>query len=672
MKVSSIYFLSIFSFFSISLQAQQKSAIKFGNVSVKDFEQKIYTIDSNANAVVIADIGSSMIEGNTKSWFSLIYKHFKRVHILNKNGYDAANVSISLYTSENGEEELDRLKAVTYNLENGKVVETKLDVKTNVFKDKVNKNWVVKKFTFPNVKEGSIIEFEYTKNSDFLQNLEPWEFQGAYPRIWSEYNLSIPDFLGYVFLAQGYQQFDIKDKKSTSQYFTISDSRSAEASARTSFNANVTENRWVINNVPALKEESFTSTLNNHITKIEFQLSEYREPLVYQNVMGTWPKLSEDLMKSEYFGLQLTRDNGWLNDILNPLVKGISSKTLVAKKIYEYVRDNYTCTDYSDVYINQNLKNLVKSKNGSVAEINLLLTAMLRHEDILADPVLLSTRTHGFIYAVYPIMSKFNYVVVQANLDGEKLVLDASEPRLGFGYLPLRCYNGPAKIINGSVEEIDLSSDKITEQKSSITFIINNEKGESVGTKNQYPGYFESLTTRNTIKEKGKSQLEKDLLKSMGSDITISNLKIDSLDTFENSIGISYDFEFPKNKEDVLYINPLFGDLYKENPFKSAERFYPVEMPYLINEAYTLQMEIPVGYVVDELPRSMVVKLNEDDDGIFEYRISKSASNISFRYSLKINRTNFMPDEYKTLREFFNLVVAKQSEQIVFKKKVTP
>ena len=87
---------------------------------------------------------------------------------------------------------MDKLRAVTYNLENGKVVETKLDVKSNVFKDKIDKNRVVKKFTFPNVKEGSIIEFEYTLVSDFLNNLQPWEFQGAYHRLWSEYNLSLP------------------------------------------------------------------------------------------------------------------------------------------------------------------------------------------------------------------------------------------------------------------------------------------------------------------------------------------------------------------------------------------------------------------------------------------------------------------------------------------------
>ena len=47
------------------------------------------------------------------------------------------------------EEELESVKAYTYNLENGKVVETKLDVKSGVFKDKISKNLVVKKFTFP-------------------------------------------------------------------------------------------------------------------------------------------------------------------------------------------------------------------------------------------------------------------------------------------------------------------------------------------------------------------------------------------------------------------------------------------------------------------------------------------------------------------------------------------
>ena len=118
------------------------------------------------------------------------------------------------------EEELVTLKAVTYNLENGKVVETKLETKSAVFKDKINKNLVVKKFTFPNIKEGSIIEYEYKLNSDFIFNLQPWDFQGEYPCLWSEYNVSLPEFYYYVTLTQGYQPFYIKDRKDRRDNFT--------------------------------------------------------------------------------------------------------------------------------------------------------------------------------------------------------------------------------------------------------------------------------------------------------------------------------------------------------------------------------------------------------------------------------------------------------------------
>src|SRR5258706_382235 len=135
----------------------QKSDVKFGNVSEKDFATKIYSIDSNANAVVIADIGLSKLIGNTKGWFSLEFKRYRRVRLLNKNGFDVATEEIPLYSEGQVEEQISNLKAVTYNLENGKVVETKLE-KENIFKDKLSKNWVIKKFTFPNIKEGSVID----------------------------------------------------------------------------------------------------------------------------------------------------------------------------------------------------------------------------------------------------------------------------------------------------------------------------------------------------------------------------------------------------------------------------------------------------------------------------------------------------------------------------------
>jgi len=655
------------SFISFS---QEKSPAKFGNVSPKDFETKIYPVDSNAHAVVIADIGHSSIEGNTKNWFSLNFKHYKRVHILNKNGYDIANVSIHLYSNGTDEAKLEKLKAVTYNLENGKVVESKLDVKSAVYKDKYDKNFIIKKFTFPNVKEGSIIEFEYTIISDFLRFLQPWEFQGEYPRLWSEYNLMLPFFFNYVFLTQGYLRYDINDRQSGNTVYDVTLSQDAGPSERISLKSNYTDYRWVIKNVPALKEEGFTSTTKNHIQKIEFQLSEYRQPLTPRTIMTSWPETAKDLMESEAFGQALYKENSWLNELTKPLVKDLTDKKEKARKIFEWVRDNFTCTDHNDFFMNQQLKNVVKSRNGTVAEINLLLTAMLIHENIEAKPVILSTRSNGYTHPIYPLLTRFNYVISLVTIDGKKYYLDASEPRIGFGYLSPRCYNGHCRILEkNNAVAMDLLPDDISENKTTSLFIINDEKGDLVGSVNQTPGYYESLELRNRIKEKGKEELVKGIQKDFGVTIDISNFGIDSLEKYDNPVGIHYDFDIKEEKEDIMYLNPMFGEGFKENPFKSAQRFYPVEMPYTFDETYTLSMEVPQGYVADELPKSLIVKINEESEGLFDYRITQSGNNISLRSRLVFKRATFTPEEYELLREFFNLIVNKHNEQIVFKKK---
>jgi hypothetical protein len=662
--------LSICLFASACLAfAQDKPPVKFGKVSPEDFKTSVYPIDSNANAVIIADIGSTEVVGNTKGWFSLEFKNYRRAHILNKNGYDIGDVSIYIYTRGNMEEELVNLKAVTYNLENGKVVETKLETKSAVFKDKIDKNRVIKKFTFPNIKEGSIIEYQYILKSDFMFNLQPWEFQGEYPRLWSEYNVTIPEFYYYVTLTQGYQPFFLKDQKSRTASFSVSDNTGTGATERANFTAGVTDYRWVVKNVPALKEENFTSTINNHISKIQFQLAEYRYPLTQRNVMGTWRDVTTELLKDEDFGFALNRDNPWLNDVMDAAVHGASDNLQKARNIYAYVRDNVTCTGHSSLYLAQPLKNILKSRNGNEAEINLLLIAMLRKANIDADPVMLSTRSHGYAYALYPLMDRFNYVIAQASIDGRAYYLDASESRLGFGKLNYQCYNGHARVINNQATPLEFTTDSLNERSITSIFVMNDEKGNLVGSLQKTPGYYESYRMRNRIKDKGQDQLFEDIKKRVAVEAVISAKQLDSLGKVDEPLFIKCDFEIKQEKDDIIYMNPMFGEGYKENPFKSAERFYPVEMPYTIDETYLLQLSVPEGYVTDELPKQIALKLNEEGDGMFEYRISESNGTISLRSRLRLKRSYFQPEEYEMLREFFNLVVKKHGEQIVFKKK---
>jgi hypothetical protein len=425
----------------------------------------------------------------------------------------------------------------------------------------------------------------------------------------------------------------------------------------------------VMKDVPALKEESFTSTLANHIARIDFQLSEKRYPLQPQNYMGTWPGLSDALMKSESFGSDLNKNNGWLKDVAQSATEGAKTPFEKAKHIFDYVRDNFTCTDHSDLDLSQNLKNVLKSRNGTVADINLLLIAMLKNQGIETDPVILSTRRHGYTYPIYPIISKFNYVIARVNIDGKNYYLDASQPRLGFGKLGYECYNGHARVINSMATPIDFIPDSIMERKVTSIFLINDEKGNLSGSLQQTPGYYESNTIRNKVKDKGKEQLFADFKRAFTSEVELSETGIDSLSKYEDPVSIHYKFEMKNDKENIMYFSPMFGEGFKDNPFKAAQRFYPVEMPYAMDETFLLRMDVPAGYVVDELPKQVVVKLNEQDDGMFEYRISQSGETISLRSRLRIKRTFFQPDEYEMLREFFNLIVKKHAEQIVFKKK---
>ncbi|MEI9910650.1 MAG: hypothetical protein WDO71_13820 [Bacteroidota bacterium] len=45
------------------------------------------------------------------------------------------------------------------------------------------------------------------------------------------------------------------------------------------------------------------------------------------------------------------------------------------------------------------------------------------------------------------------------------------------------------------------------------------------------------------------------------------------MDKYEEPLAIKYNFEIKQDKEDILYLNPMFSEGYKENPFKSASVF---------------------------------------------------------------------------------------------------
>src|SRR5262249_396656 len=144
--------LSLLSTAAVAQEKIGKIPVKFGKVTPEDFKVDVSALDSSADAVVIADFGNTSFDGDNRGGITLQFKHSKRIQILKRAGFDAATISIPIYFNGNVAEAINGLRAATYNLEGGQVVETKLDDKS-IFSTKLSKHWMTKKFTFPALKE---------------------------------------------------------------------------------------------------------------------------------------------------------------------------------------------------------------------------------------------------------------------------------------------------------------------------------------------------------------------------------------------------------------------------------------------------------------------------------------------------------------------------------------
>src|SRR5579871_1226912 len=210
-KAKLILLSCLFSIFKSSTAvAQDKDPVTYGKVSVADFKlPPSKAIDSNASAVIIADVGNTSFVGNKNGWVSYVFKRHTRIKIIDKKGIDAATIKIRLYKDGDAQEKLDDVQASSYNLVNGAVVQSKLE-KKDIFESKIDKRRIEKKFTLPGVKEDAIIEYSYTITSDFYFNIPEWQFQSIeYPCLWSQYEITIPSLVGYVSLRQGIHPFKI-------------------------------------------------------------------------------------------------------------------------------------------------------------------------------------------------------------------------------------------------------------------------------------------------------------------------------------------------------------------------------------------------------------------------------------------------------------------------------
>jgi len=664
-----VLFLSI-----ASLSYGQFKAPRFGKIEPSELAMTKYNKDTAADALILFDDGKSYFVTNGDGNFQIVFERHCRIKIFKKSAFDLANINIKLFKSDTRKEDMQSFKAATFNVENGKMVQVKLE-KDNKFEES-SKNYNTYKYAFPQIKEGSIIEFSYTITSDFLYNFRGWIFQHSYPALWSQYETDIPEYFDYRLTSKGYLGFAInkEDKGNTSFNFRNESyvSTNGDRTKTEIFTVQaITKNHlFAVSDVPAFKSEPNIDCEDNYIQSIDYELSSIQYPGdVRRSFTETWESVNDKLMRADDFG-DVLKGGGFIKDTVSLLCKGKTTDLEKAAAIYSYVQKRMKWNGHYSIWASNGLKKAYKEHTGTSVEINFLLTLMLQNAGLKVSPVIFSTRDNGIVTSFFPTITNYNSVLTKLDIDDKTYLLDASSEFSPFGVLPANDINGQGLVVNNEKGNwVDLETNTAYNELKTYQLKINTN-GSFEGTINSnYYGYAAMAYRKALSKVKSNDDLIRKIQESQKG-LTVNGFSISNRNNIDEPMSDSLNVTIKDNSDVIgnkIIFTPLLYEALEKNIYTLEDRKYPVNYNYPISEMYIFEYTLPEGYIVESLPKPIKFKL-PDNSIIVSYMIQNIDGKISIAYKRTLAKILFLPDEYQDLKEFYNLIVKKHTEKIILKK----
>jgi hypothetical protein len=639
MKFQSLLIVSFFLIFTISKSNAQTYVL--GKVTVAELEEKAHPKDSTASAAILFSKGIVKIGDNGATETSLQ----RRIKIYKKEGYQWANLQAAFAAGKLANLSITDL--YTYNLVDGNIVKSKVKPEGE-FIEKNNQNYWVKKNAFPDIKEGSIIEFQLKKHGGLY--IQDWNFQEDIPVNYSEFKTIIPDAFVFKRIIKGFLTPKINSQM-----------------ART-YGALATETIYVLKDVPAMKEESYVNNINNYRSGILYEMETIAIPgQITKSFSSNWPTVVRTIYDYENFGTELNK-TGYFDDDLKLVLKGKINPDEKIIAILDYVKSNIKWNNNQGYVCEKGVRKAYKEKSGNCGDINLMLTAMLRYSGLNANPVLISTRSNGIAY--FPTTDAFNYVIAAVETPQGNVLLDATEKFSTTNILPLRDLNWIGRLIrkDGTSEEVDLMPVKISNNIVSMSYDVN-DKGDINGKIRRQISEYNALNFRNDVNEEKESvYLEK--FENENNKIELSDYKRTNEKELLLPVIESFSFVGANLSEvigDKIYINPMLFFLDDKNPFKQEEREYPIDFGFPFVDKYNISIKIPDNYTVEILPKSLGVVM-EDNIGVFKFDIAFNENRIQLSIVHQINDAVIPVNKYEIIKEYYKQMIAKESEKIILKR----
>lgn len=622
-------------------QEKKRLTTNFGEISEQESAMKIYAKDTFASAVVLYEKGKYSFAVIDKRVQLIKYVH-RRIKVFNSKKYEGLEVVIPLYKSDNTNEKLIEIKAATYNEKYVTNVKP-----SEIYQVDVSENWDQQKFTFPNVKDGSIIEYMYKVTSPYILKLDDWIFQEEIPKIYSEFVSVIPGNYVYNKSLIGPKGFDLRESSIEKLCFNVGYASPGDCE----------KDVFVMYYVPAYKEESYMLASSNYLSRITYEIKEYTDfDGLKKEYTKEWKDVDKEFKKDKDIGRQL-KNKSFFKNTIPPELFEIINDTERAEAIYTYIKEHYNWNGRYNIFSGVRVKEAYKNKIGNIAEINISLINALQAANLKSELVLASTRENGLISSLYPILTDYNYIMASVEINGENILLDASDPLIPFGMLPFRALNVKARIMDFNTasywKEIVPNPKNINYIKANLS--INNEK-EITGDVSEVNSGYRAYNIR---KKNQKTNDYETVNLTYGGDFEIQNKDIINQDDVELPLKQNYQVVLtPDTVDDVIYFYPFFlNDTFLKNPFEEEDRIYPIDFGYPISDSYSLTLDLSDKYTIKELPENKSFKLI-DSDAVFTSSYRFNNGKLECRFNMKIKSYQYNASDYAVLKTFFEKYIS--------------
>ena len=625
---------------------------KFGSVSDAEIDMTVYSPDTSAVAVMLyreytMDLVISEVSG-------VIVKDItvhERIKVLKEEGKRFGDFSFLYLNSNSTKEAYSGVKVETFNRENGKVVRTKMSKKFD-FDEKYAEDVRRRSFSAENVKVGSVIEVAYKFSSPRYYAIDDIDIQLTIPVNQTHIEVGYAEYFGVNRTQRG--SVPTRYRK---------DNRIANLPGATSYEVNLDVFDAV--DVPALPAESHSFCPDQYRGAITYDLSSVVIPgVVFESISMKWPDVDKAISESDIFRVC----KGKFRDAkeLEAALTGVEGDEARIAAVRNFVVGKVKWDEESQL-VPDDAREILKRGSGSDADINALTASALNTLGYTAEPVMIRRRTSGMLIDHHISLRSFDTFILRVTAPGGQgpWYLDAARDE---GYLnvlnPLFLVE-KARVIpfNGSGEWVDLTN-LTRSHVSELVKMRMEPDGTLTGSAQIVANHEDSYLVKAHY---NSFDTEDAFLEDIESDEHIEITAFEIKKEYGPTAEISYSFEKENEAGSLLYIQPVLSSFHSSSDFRKEERKLPVDFPYPESITYSFSLEIPEGYVVEELPEKVGLTF-PSLEGRIQFATQQVGNIVSVLYRASLGKMLVLPEEYADLRLFWETAIGVEKSTIVLKK----